>query len=374
VKPTLLVLAFSPIASDARVLKQIALFRDDWDVVTCGYGPSPDGVVEHIVIPDGLAVWRYSKIDVILRRYRRAYDTNEVIVHARQALSGRSFDAVLANDVDSVGLALELAPKLGVHADLHEYAPQQREDLLRVRLFVRPFLEWMCRQYVSRADSWTTVSHGIAAEYQRRFGFRPEVVVNAAPYSTLPTHPPQRPIRLVHSGACLRGRNLHLMIEAVQRAATDATLDMYLTPNDQDYLAEIRALAAKSERTRVLDPVPYSRLVETLNAYDIGVFLLPPSTFNHRWALPNKLFDYVQARLAIIVGPSPEMADFVDSHSLGVVTEDFSSQGLARVIESLTIEAVGGWKANADASALELSASNQTQAWRRAMGTLRGGH
>jgi hypothetical protein len=164
------------------------------------------------------------------------------------------------------------------------------------------------------------------------------------------------------------------MIEAVQRAATDATLDMYLTPNDQDYLAEIRALAAKSERTRVLDPVPYSRLVETLNAYDIGVFLLPPSTFNHRWALPNKLFDYVQARLAIIVGPSPEMADFVDSHSLGVVTEDFSSQGLARVIESLTIEAVGGWKANADASALELSASNQTQAWRRAMGTLRGGH
>ena len=42
-KPKLLILSFSPIASDARVLKQVDLFAEDYEVTTCGYGPAPAG-------------------------------------------------------------------------------------------------------------------------------------------------------------------------------------------------------------------------------------------------------------------------------------------------------------------------------------------
>ena len=43
----LLILTFSPIASDARVLKQVELFRHEYDVTTCAIGEfSVDGVEE----------------------------------------------------------------------------------------------------------------------------------------------------------------------------------------------------------------------------------------------------------------------------------------------------------------------------------------
>ena len=365
----LLILSFSPIASDARVLKQIELFRQEFDVVTCGYGPKPAGVTEHVAIPEDLAIWRYPKIPVIMRQYRRAYWGNQAIVAARDALQGRSFDVILADDVDTVGLALSLRPRGGVHADLHEYSPRQHDELLRFRVFVRPFMEWMCRAFVARAQSCSTVSEGISAEYQRRFGFRPDVVTNAAPFVDASPTPCHSPVRLVHSGAAMRNRHLNTLIDAV-RKSRNATLDLYLTPNDPEYLADLRRLAAGEERVRIHDPVPYVQLAETLRAFDVGVHVLPPVNFNNLWALPNKIFDYVQARLGVVVGPSPEMARYIERYGLGAVTADFGADALANTIDEMTPGAVDEWKRSAHTHARELSSEAQVLIWKRAIDAL----
>ena len=49
-RPRVLILSFSPIASDARVLKQVRLFADRYDVTTCGFGPQPHPGVEHVQV------------------------------------------------------------------------------------------------------------------------------------------------------------------------------------------------------------------------------------------------------------------------------------------------------------------------------------
>jgi hypothetical protein len=367
-KPALLILSFSPIASDARVLKQVELFKDDYDVTTCGYGAAPAGAAEHVTVPDEFAIWRYPRLDVVLRRWRRAYWGNPAIAHARRALMGRRFDVVLADDVDAVGLALALDPSRGVHADLHEYSPRQHEEMLRFRLFVRPFIEWMCRRFVARASSWSTVSEGLANEYGRVFGFWPEVVTNAAPYREMEPTPVHTPRRLVHSGAALRNRHLGTLIDAVMAATSGATLDLYLTPNDVAYLEEIRGLAAASGGRIVLhDPVPYADLTRTLAQYDVGIHVLPPVNFNNRWALPNKIFDYVQARLGVVVGPSPEMAAYVERYGVGAVSDDFTSAALARLIDGLDQQAVEGFKVASHRHARELSSEAQVLIWKRAV-------
>lgn len=371
-RPRLLILSFSPIASDARVLKQVTLFRDDYAVTTCGHGPAPDGVAEHVRIPDDLAIWRYPRIPVMMRRYRHAYWANPAVHAARDALAGRAFDVVLADDVDAVGVALAVHPRHGVHADLHEYSPRQHEELRRFRLFVKPFIDWMCRRHVARASSWSTVSEGIAREYRRRFGFSPRVVTNAAPYVEATPTPVATPIRVVHSGAALRNRHLDVLVDGV-RMTPGVVLDLYLMRNDEAYLAELSAKAAASDgRVRLHDPVPYAELAGTLRGYDVGVHILPPVNFNNRWALPNKLFDYVQARLGVIVGPSPEMADYVRRYGLGAVTDDFGAAALGRTLGTLTATQVAGWKAAAHAHARELSSQNQVLVWKDAVDALAG--
>jgi glycosyltransferase involved in cell wall biosynthesis len=364
-RPAMLILSFSPIVGDARVLKQVARFATRFDVVTCGYGPAPDGVSEHIRIPDDQ---RYDDLDgrlITLRQYRRAYWALGAVRWTRRRLAARAFDIAIANDVEAVPVALRVKPRHGVLADLHEYSPRLHEDNALWRRRIAPWFEWLCRRYVRRAASWSSVSQGIIDEYERRFGFRAQLVANAAPYRDATPSPVSTPIRIVHSGACLRDRQLHLMIEAALAATNDITLDLYLTPNDPPYLQELRDLADGDPRVTVHDPVPYPRLIETLNSYDVGLFVLPPLTFNYQMALPNKLFDFVQARLGVVIGPSVEMVRYVDHYELGIVTGDFTVDATREALDALTTESVAAFKARASAAAEELGADRQIDVWQR---------
>lgn len=364
-RPTMLILSYSPIARDARVLKQVTRFSQLFDVTTCGYGPAPDGVVEHITIPDDQ---RYNDLDgklITLKRYRQAYWKLSAVRWSREHLRGRRFDIAIADDVEAVPVAVKLSPRHGVLADLHEYSPRLHDDNPAWYERITPWFEWVVRRYVTKARSWTTVSRGIVDEYEKNFGFRAELVTNAAPYQDVEPGPVRAPIRLVHSGACLRNRRLHVMAEAVAAADNNVTLDFYLTANDPPYLQELRDFADTTPRVTVHDPVPYAQLADTLSGYDVGIHVLPPINFNNKLALPNKLFDYVQARLGVVIGPSSEMIYYVDAYGIGEVAADFTVEATREAIERLTIASVERFKANAHASAAELAGERQVDVWER---------
>jgi alkanesulfonate monooxygenase SsuD/methylene tetrahydromethanopterin reductase-like flavin-dependent oxidoreductase (luciferase family) len=99
------------------------------------------------------------------------------------------------------------------------------------------------------------------------------------------------------------------------------------------------------------DPVPMPEIVPYIARYDMGLFLLEPNTFNHRHFLPNKLFDFIQARLAVGVGPSPDMAELVGEYAVGVVSEDFTPQSFAAMLKRLRSEDIDLFKANAHKAA-----------------------
>lgn len=365
----LLILSFSRIESDARVLKQVRAFAERYDVVTCGFGGSPDPRVTHVTIPESPA--RSRRADLVLRRYAKLYREEPAVRGAREALAGQArFDVILANDVEAVGVALDLAPVKGVHADLHEYSPRLNEELPTWRLLIAPYKTWMCRRFLPAVASATTVGVGIADEYRRRFGVQASVVTNAAPFREAGVGPVGDRIRLVHSGATLRNRRLDVTVRAVIESTAPVTLDLYLMPNDPAYLAELTALAAGDERVTFHDPVPYAELLETLGRYDVGVHVIPPTNFNNRWALPNKLFDYVQARLGVLVGPTQEMATIVRENGIGTVADGFDVADVRRAIEAMTVAEVAEWKARSDASAHALSAEPQVAVWERAVSEL----
>lgn len=369
-RPSLLIISFSPLRSDARVLKQICLFTPQYDVTTVGYGDAPDGVVDHVRIPDELVSWRYPRPLLLARAFELAYWRNPVVSYLRPLLAKGAYDVVLADDVDTVPLALSLQARKGVHADLHEYAPRMKEDVPRWRMFVAPLMRWLCAKHVTRADSVTTVGQGIADEYRRELGIDAQVVTNAAPYAERTPTPCADPIRLVHSGAARSDRYLEIMIDAVRAATRPVTLDLFLTPNEPDYLRRLTDLAADESRVRLHPPVPYEQLGDTLAGYDAGVFVLPPVNFNYEWTLPNKLFDFVQARLGLVLGPSPEMRSLVERHGLGVVTDDFTPAALTRALDALTTADVDRYKGNAHAVAHALSAEEQVRVWDDAVAAL----
>lgn len=372
-RPRLLVLSFSPIASDARVLKQVEAFSERYELVTCGYGPAPAGVARHLQIPDDARADDTDFRLIAARLYRAAYSSTGAVRAARGLLQGLEPDVVLANDVESVPLALEVAPASRIHADLHEYSPRLHDDVPAWVRWRAPYVRWTCRRAVARVASTTTVGEGLARQYEEDFGFRARVVTNATPYAPLEPGAVSGTIRLVHSGAALRNRDLALLLDAAERTTTPVTLDLYLAANEPAYLDELRERARGSERVTVHDAVPYAELVGLLNTYDVGIHVLPPVNFNNRWALPNKFFDYAQARLALVVGPSPEMAGTVRRLGLGRVADDFGVDALVRVLDALTPAQVVAAKAASHAAARDLSAESQVAGWVAAVDTIAAG-
>jgi hypothetical protein len=362
-RSSLLIISFSDIASDARVLKQVKRFAAEYDVTTCGYGPRVDGVVEHFEIPTGMNHADLYGRFITLRMYRAAYWRMEAMRWVRGKLGVGLYDVILANELEAMPVALALKPLRGIHLDLHEYTPLLNEEYPAWKRRIKPYHEWMCRRFATKADSWSTVSEGLAREYKKNFGFSPDLVTNAAPFVELEPTPVSKPIRLVHSGACLRNRQLMTMLDAVALSTNKVTFDLYLTPNDPGYLDELKQRASEIQGITVRDAVPYRELIATLNDYDVGVHLLAPTNFNNTWALPNKLFDYVQARLAVLIGPTAEMAAYVTKYGIGIVADEFTASALALKIDGLNPESVSEFESSAHRHAHELSAESQLEIW-----------
>lgn len=371
--PRLLILSFDPIDVDPRIMKQIRRFVTTYQITTCGPGPSPHPEVEHIELDPTFVPTRgrvMSLVDEVARKYERfgwLYRNLPMPVLIRQKLAGRIFDVAIANDANTVGIASEIVGADRVLADLHEFFPGLPQPDSNLGLRQTRWWTWLVRAHCAKAGAATTVGSMIAERYLE-FGVTAGVVANASPRKDLAAHPTSQPIRLVHSGNPFRDRGLGAIMQAVARTKTDVTLDLYLMQQNQLELSEVVSLAeALGPRITVHDPVSQSELVETLNTYDIGIHVLPPTSINNALALPNKFFDFVQARLGVIVGPSPEMASIVQKHNLGWVTESFEEDAIVAVLDSLTPELVDKHKRAADAASEQLSAEEQNETWAAAL-------
>ncbi|MGO1684749.1 MAG: hypothetical protein ACTHYR_07215 [Brachybacterium sp.] len=375
-RPNLLVISLSPIHRDARVLRQLSVVAEFGHVTTIGYGPKPEGADEHLQVPDGLSTLPQTPLGIAklgLRRLRAAELDAPASQWVLTALSGRRFDVVIANEARILALADRVADGAPVWADMHEWAPEERTHILSWRLLVAPLMDHLCRTYLPRCAAVTTVGDRIGELYLSRYGVSARTMRNSSPFRDLPVgEVSDAAVRMVHSGAAVQGRNLELTIDVVSALPERFTLDLYLVPaNDGGkYLRSLIERAPADGRVRFLDPVPPMSLPDTLNAYDLGVFWLPPVHTNGRLTLPNKYFDYVQARLGIAVGPSPEMADLTTRHGLGVVAEDFRPETIAASLREVTAEDIRGWKQNAERAAHELSFDADAQVARDILRTL----
>jgi glycosyltransferase involved in cell wall biosynthesis len=371
-RPRILSISFSEYTADARVLRQLAVLADYGDVTTIGYGTRPAGSCEHLELvgePASLPQTPLGVVRLALHRYASAVLDAPANRAALALLAGRSFDLVVANEARALPLARAVANGAPIWGDMHEWAPEERTHVLSWRLLVAPMMRYICAQYLPTIQAVTTVNGSIARLYEEQFGVPTEIVRNAIAYQPLSPSPLQEGrIRLVHSGVAVPGRNLEALIDATRALDDRFTLDFYLigARDGGRYLEQLRRAAGESPRIVFHDAVAPHELPSVLNAYDVGIFVLPHQTTNHRFVLPNKFFDFAQARLALVFGPAVETSALIEEFGLGIITDDFGSGSIARSLARLTREDLVTYKANANAAAHALS-SERDEAVQRAI-------
>ncbi|MDO5034503.1 MAG: hypothetical protein Q4E01_03850 [Actinomycetaceae bacterium] len=369
-RPEILLISFSDIHKDARVLRQLSVVKEFGAVTTVGYGEKPTDATHHISIPADRPSLPQTPLGVLALGVR-ALDFAELRApgakYALAKLKGQHFDIVISNDARALPLAFAVNNGAPVWADLHEWAPEERTHVLSWRLLVAPLMKHVCKKYLPQVAEATTVGDQIAELYEQHFGVKPKLMRNTPRYAELePSETAGDKIRMVHSGGAVYGRNLEATIDVAKSLQDNFSLDLYLIPaNDGGkYLAELKDRAAGAPNVTFHDPVTPDQLPATLNQYDLGVFWIPPFNTNARLTLPNKLFDFIQARLALAVGPTIEMVNVLKQYENGIISDSFEHSDIVESLKNLTPEDIRRMKENSARAATDLNFEKESEVGR----------
>jgi glycosyltransferase involved in cell wall biosynthesis len=114
-------------------------------------------------------------------------------------------------------------------------------------------------------------------------------------------------------------------------------------------------------KVRFLGRLPLHQLHEVTRQADLGISLEEDLGLNYRFALPNKLFDYIQAGVPVLVSNLPEMRHIVEHYQIGAIAETHQRKELAELMKSALFdqEKRQAWIKNLPKAAKELCWENE---------------
>ncbi len=241
-------------------------------------------------------------------------------------------DVVVANDLDTLGPCFWAAKILGASLvyDTHEFFTQTPE-LVRRPLEQKIWTLWE-RFYFPRLKNVMTVNERIADAYRKLYGKKITAVRNV-PFRIPPDSLPQsrNPV-VVYQGAVNEGRGVEKMVDNLPYMEGELWIvgggDVF---DDVKKRSERLPVGAQS-RLKLFGRLPMEKLPSLTVRAQIGLSIEEDRGLNYRYATPNKVFDYLQAGVPVVVSPLPEMAKIVVKYGAGVVMNDHSGEALTAAV------------------------------------------
>lgn len=334
---------------NTRALKQIrALSSSGFDVHVL----SLKGTAERIQLPRSVTV---ETIDLERRggvRFFRAIDTAYGNAAARYHAG-----CYHASDLYALTAMSRAAATLGgrLTYDSRELYPYVAATVGRP--WVRWYWKTVERRGIRQADAVFTVSGLIADRLVSLYTVeRPVVVLNVPPrMQVIPSNRLRQMAELdetvsiiLHLGQMRRDRGCETLVRAMS-SVKDAHLIFLGYGPLKDRLTALVQDLDLDDRITFLDPVSPDEVPSVAVGADVGVTLLEDTCLNHRYALPNKLFEYMAAGVPILASDLPEIRSVVRGYDLGLTVDPSSSDAVADALSEITHspDQRAHWRSNA---------------------------
>ena len=268
-------------------------------------------------------------------------------------------DVLLANDLDSL-LANYLVGRIKnkpLVFDSHEYFTEVPELIHRPQ--VQKVWKKIEQFIVPKIKNAYTVCDSIADLFKQEYGTDFKVVRNVPLARNNVTIPDNKKIKdtrkiILYQGALNIGRGLPQLLDTMQYI--DGAL--LLIAGDGDIAEELKSQAAKlklNDKVRFLGKLPLEEVNHITKQAHLGLSIEEDMGLNYRFALPNKLFDYIQAGVPVMVSNLPEMAKIVSKYNLGLILQSHDPKIMSGTItEALTNTDLRKiWKENLQRAASE---------------------
>jgi glycosyltransferase involved in cell wall biosynthesis len=244
-------------------------------------------------------------------------------------------DVVHANDLETLpaGVVLSRLGSARLVYDAHELYSEFEAPVPRLTRRLTLALE---RSLAHRADAVITVSDALAEELRQllRLRQRPLVVLNTPRRADLIPRPSDgRPLRAVYQGRLGPGRALEDLLAAAEADGVELSLRIPLAD-----VGELRAAVAGeglAGRVHVLDPVDPDDVLDALLEFDVGILFDRPRTRNGELSMPNKLFEYLMAGLAVVAPRLESIGPLLEQERVGITYSPDDARGLPAALDRL---------------------------------------
>jgi glycosyltransferase involved in cell wall biosynthesis len=347
---------------------QFTALKDHFDITTAGFTPINDPKAKfirlthktkkawfnfHLNFPALLRI-PFSLLNKI--QFSLAGQHIGFSVEDHNLLSEQKYDLIICHHPNTLEMGFKLRSKYNCKLifNAHEIYPYEFEndEAWMQANFER--IDNLLKMYLNKCDAVFTVNKEISEFYSERYGCKALAIHNSKPFKDLASTPVQTPIRIIHHGGAMPERKLEQMADAVLACGNKYSLTFMLMNTNTAYLEKLKA-AYENKGVEFLEPVPYDKIIEAINKYDLGLYILPNDTINHDLALPNKVFEFVQAKLALVVSPNKAMTNMVLNYGIGKVSAGFDAKSMADLLKDLNREEILGFKQRAKEVSQQLS-------------------
>lgn len=269
-------------------------------------------------------------------------------------------DVLLSNDLDTLpaNFLVSRIKRIPLVYDSHEYFTEVPELIHRPG--VKKIWEKIESFILPRLKNAYTVSDSIADAYNRKYNTDFKVIRNLPEYVGSYTSEENNDNTVLYQGALNMGRGLEKLIEAMCYVES-ATLQIIGDGDISDKLKERVAKKNLHRKVIFVGKVPFEQLQEYTRKATIGVSLEEDMGLNYRFALPNKLFDYIHAGTPVLVSALPEMKKIVEQYQVGIVLKNHTETEIASALNRMLSnkKELHQWRANAKAAAQNLCWQNE---------------
>ncbi len=176
-------------------------------------------------------------------------------------------------------------------------------------------------------------------------GRRPVLVPNYPPAGLVTKSQAAREPWIAYTGLVTPRRGFNVLVRALARLP-DAGPDLRLKvmgsfeagTGFQGSMSRLVDRLGVERRVDYLGWQPYEQMFHVLERCMLGVVLLQPERWNDFTGLPNKLFEFMAARLAVVVSDFPEMRDVVRGAGCGWCVEPADVSAVAGVLRNALAE------------------------------------
>ena len=142
----------------------------------------------------------------------------------------------------------------------------------------------------------------------------------------------------IYQGLLSKSRGSHILCHAIKQIENSKKFKFFILGNGpllDDIKTQLESDPILKKRIILLGFVEQKTLLSYTQSADVGVHSITNTCLNHDYCLPNKIFEYINANIAVLFPNLTEVSKLIIDTKIGALYNENNSKSLSKEIESL---------------------------------------